>query len=47
MFDGAKTASIQTLLTHTAYGRRITRGIISVVAVDVMPACPARIGSLA
>jgi hypothetical protein len=43
-FDGAKTASIQTLLMHTAYSHRATRGTITAVATDVMP-CPARIGS--
>jgi hypothetical protein len=40
MFDGAKTASIQTLPMHTAYSRRIIRGIISAVVVDVIPCMP-------
>jgi hypothetical protein len=36
-FDGAKTASIQTLPMHTAYSRRATRGTITAVATDAMP----------
>ena len=37
MFDGAKTASIQPLPMHTAYSRRAIRGVITAVAIDVMP----------
>ena len=37
MFDGAKTASIQTLPMHTAYSCRASRGAITAVATDAMP----------